>query len=121
MLDAITRGGQEVVMHTVVCFIRKWAVTVGCKWRVSWQACYAVRDVVRRLWQPVLSGPEQTRSKDYISQPKPNGYRSLHETVCVQAATVQAEPGATHDIAGVSHCINLEVQIRTQSEPFPLG
>lgn len=55
------------------------------------ETCYQVLGIVHAMWKPL-----QGRIKDYISLPKPNGYRSLHTTVFTGA----------HGIA--------EIQIRTK-------
>ena len=65
-------------------------------------ACYAALGLIHSTWRPVPS-----RFKDYIGNPKPNGYRSLHTTVIgpygermeVQIRTVEMNVDAEYGIS----------------------
>ena len=59
--------------------------------------CYAALGLVHELWVPVSD-----EFDDYISRPKPNGYRSLHTVVADQAGRpfeVQIRTRAMHEFA----------------------
>jgi GTP pyrophosphokinase len=49
------------------------------------QACYRLQQLAEMVWAPL-----QQRSKDYISQPKANGYRSMHLTLAVPSEQASA-------------------------------
>ncbi|KAL7205542.1 hypothetical protein ACSBR2_018473 [Camellia fascicularis] len=46
--------------------------------QVGEKACYRAREIIRSVWKEMPN-----RSKDYIAQPKANGYKSLHMAVDV--------------------------------------
>ena len=58
--------------------------------------CYAALGIIHARWKP-LKG----RIKDYIAQPKPNGYQSLHTTVFCdeEAVEFQIRTPEMHDAA----------------------
>ena len=63
------------------------------------EACYVVERIVASMWPAI-----ESRSKDYIASPKPNGYSSIHKSVIV------ADRGVLFDEA-----TTVELQIRTAS------
>jgi len=61
------------------------------------RSCYAALGLVHQLWPPVLAEYD-----DYVSRPKPNGYRSLHTVVADDAGRpfeVQIRTREMHEFA----------------------
>ncbi|KAK9817892.1 hypothetical protein WJX72_003848 [[Myrmecia] bisecta] len=84
------------------------------------KACYIVEKVAHSLWQQ-----HEGRYKDYIREPKENGYQSLHTTVRVPSVTVEVHPNAADGYTldnglgsgsgSADGAVSVELQIRTQS------
>ncbi|MEQ6201915.1 bifunctional (p)ppGpp synthetase/guanosine-3',5'-bis(diphosphate) 3'-pyrophosphohydrolase [Sulfitobacter sp. HNIBRBA2951] len=83
----------------------------------SEEDCYRALGVIHRRWRAVPG-----RFKDYISQPKTNGYRSIHATVSGRdgkRVEVQIRTQQMHDVAetGVAAHWSYRDGVRTQN-PF---
>ena len=61
------------------------------------EECYNALGIVHGLWHPL---PDQFN--DYIANPKPNGYQSLHTTVMYEGATSLEVQIRTHEMHRVS-------------------
>lgn len=80
--------------------------------------CYRVLDIIHESFEPVLE-----RLKDYIEQPKPNGYRSLHTTVRHGRKTieVQIRTKAMHDQAESGQAAHWHYDQHKESKQYKRG
>lgn len=83
--------------------------------------CYKVLGIIHTLWKP-----KTNRFKDYISSPKPNGYRSLHTTIFgpeskateFQIRTKEMNDEALYGIAAHWHYKHQEKKKGFKKQPY---
>lgn len=68
LYQKLQRKGNEIAKVYDVVALRILVPTLA--------DCYAALGILHKIWRPMPG-----RIKDYIAQPKPNGYQSLHTTV----------------------------------------
>jgi len=81
-------------------------------------ACYDVMAAVEDAWSVI-----ESRSKDYLANPKPNGYRSLHTTVRSSSGTpleVQVRTEKMHVLAEYGQAAHWIYKETGSSEPTAL-
>jgi len=64
--------------------------------------CYLVQEIIHELWSPVTEVYGGERGRDWIENPKENGYRSLHTTICFEEekmVEIQIRTHEMHEIA----------------------
>lgn len=82
--------------------------------------CYSVMGIIHKKWSP-LKG----RVKDYIAQPKPNGYQSLHTSVFtdfgkvaeIQIRTIAMDEEAEYGIAAHSRYKEIGILGKKKNPP----
>jgi len=53
--------------------------------------CYLVQEIIHELWSPVTEVYGGERGRDWIANPKENGYQSLHTTIEIDAKVVEVQ------------------------------
>src|SRR5205085_9523945 len=55
------------------------------------EECYYVQDIIHDKWPPIRSFYEGEVGRDWIANPKENGYQSLHTTIKIDGKIVEIQ------------------------------